>query len=150
MASRSLRSEPSRRRILERIDRLSPDPPRHWGTMDPDLLLQHMARGLRRALGEIPSTSPPEGLGTALRRFLFVHVLPWPKGKIKSPAGAFDMQPGEWVANRQELMDLIERFAKTPADQLGQVHPVMGRMSCRDWDVLMYRHLDHHLRQFGG
>ena len=149
MGSRSLRSVPSRQRILERIGRLSPDSRPQWGTMGPTLLLPHLARGLRRALGEIPTLAPPGGLGSALRRFLFVHVLPWPKGRLKAPHGAFDLKPGDWGSDRQQVVTLIERFALAPAEQLGQFHPSMGRMSYRDWDVLMYRHLDHHLRQFG-
>lgn len=32
---------------------------------------------------------------------------------------------------------------------LGAVHPSFGRMRPKDWDVLQYRHFDHHLRQFG-
>jgi len=26
---------------------------------------------------------------------------------------------------------------------------VFGRLSAKQWGVLMYRHVDHHLRQFG-
>jgi hypothetical protein len=47
------------------------------------------------------------------------------------------------------VVELIERFATTPPEQMGLDHPGFGRMSARDWDVLQYRHLDHHLRQFG-
>jgi hypothetical protein len=47
------------------------------------------------------------------------------------------------------VFELIERFATTPPEKLGVVHPSFGRMRPRDWDVLQYRHLDHHLRQFG-
>jgi Protein of unknown function (DUF1569) len=28
-------------------------------------------------------------------------------------------------------------------------HPVFGAMTARDWNRVLYRHTDHHLRQFG-
>ncbi len=40
------------------------------------------------------------------------------------------------------------RFAVTAPDKLGAMHPSFGPMSARDWDVLQYRHFDHHLTQF--
>jgi hypothetical protein len=31
----------------------------------------------------------------------------------------------------------------------GNVHSFFGRMSGAEWGVMQYKHLDHHLRQFG-
>ena len=50
---------------------------------------------------------------------------------------------------REVVVELIERFAAAPPAQFADVHPSFGRMRPGDWDVLQYRHLDHHLRQFG-
>jgi len=30
------------------------------------------------------------------------------------------------------------------------VHSFLGRLSGEEWGIMMYKHLDHHLRQFGG
>ena len=35
------------------------------------------------------------------------------------------------------------------SDAEWQEHPAFGRLARRAWGVLAYRHLDHHLRQFG-
>jgi hypothetical protein len=77
-----------------------------------------------------------------------IHVLPWPKGKAKAPPGTLGTSAAGWEVDRASLVDLIVRFAAAPASQLAPTHPMFGRMTPRDWDVLMYRHLDHHLRQF--
>jgi hypothetical protein len=64
------------------------------------------------------------------------------------------MEPGQLLPHlaerdRELVAALIERFATAPPGTLGEVHSTFGRMRPRDWDVLQYRHLDHHLRQFG-
>ena len=66
----------------------------------------------------------------------------------RSP-GAFGTPSLGWDRDREVVVELIERFAATPPIRLADAHPSFGRMRPRDWDVLQYRHLDHHLRQFG-
>jgi hypothetical protein len=150
MPRRSLRDPDGRQAILERLARLTPDNPRHWGVMEPATLLPHLASGLRMALGE--RTAPPDPgsrLRSPLRRYLALYILPWPEGRIETPPGAFSTPSQGWERDRDLVFDLIERFATAKPEALGAEHPAFGRMSQRDWDALQYRHLDHHLRQFG-
>jgi hypothetical protein len=44
---------------------------------------------------------------------------------------------------------LMDRFAARGQDGPWVDHPAFGRLSPRAWGVLVYRHMDHHLRQFG-
>ena len=53
------------------------------------------------------------------------------------------------LGEKQALLDVMSRFAGAPADQPLAPSPVFGRLSRRGWGRLMWRHLDHHLRQFG-
>jgi hypothetical protein len=150
MVPRSLRDPAGRRSILDRLAALSPQHPRRWGRMEPVQLLPHLASGLRMALGEQKSEGSPPGLiRGAVWRYLAIHRLPWPEGKIQAPPGTFSTPSLGWERDRQIVRELIERFATAPPDKLGPIHPTFGRMRPRDWDVLQYRHLDHHLRQFG-
>jgi len=147
---RSLRDPAGRQAILDRLATLTPEHPRGWGRMDPSSLLPHLATGLRMALGEQKLEGlPPGRLRGAVWRYLAIHRLPWPEGKIQSPPGAFNTPSVGWDRDREILVDLIQRFATAPPDRLGVIHPTFGRMRPHDWDVLQYRHLDHHLRQFG-
>jgi len=150
MIPRSIRHPVGRRAILQRLARLTPQHERHWGRMDAAALLPHLAAAIRMALGELRSSdTPPHPVVATLKRCLAIYVLPWPKGRIKAPSGAFDTPSAGWEEDRRIVESLIARFAETPPDQLGATHPLFGRMNLRDWDVLEYRHLDHHLRQFG-
>ncbi|HEX9892785.1 MAG TPA: hypothetical protein VGA78_02630 [Gemmatimonadales bacterium] len=147
---RSLRDPEGRRSILDRLAALTPEHPRTWGRMEPAQLLPHLAGGLRMALGERKAEGSPSGwLPAPVWRYLAIHVLPWPEGKIQSPPGAFNTPSLGWQRDREVVVELIERFAATPPEKLGGAHPTFGRMRALDWDVLQYRHLDHHLRQFG-
>lgn len=150
MASRSLRDRTGRQAILDRLAALTPEHPRLWGRMEPAQLLPHLAGGLRLALGERKlGDPPPPSVRGAVQRYLAIHWLPWPKGRIQSPPGSFATASLGWERDREVLIGLIERFAATPPVELAGTHPTFGRMRTRDWDVLQYRHLDHHLRQFG-
>ena len=150
MVARSLRDASGRRSILDRLGVLTPAHARLWGRMEPVQLLPHLASGLRLALGEkrVEGVLPGPIHGTIMR-WLGIYLLPWPKGKIQAPPGAFSTPSLGWERDRQIVVELIERFAVTPPGRLGGIHPAFGRMGPRDWDVLQYKHLDHHLRQFG-
>ena len=77
--------------MLDRLAALTPEHPRLWDRMDPTQLLPHLAGGLRLALGERKlEATPPGPVRGAVLRFLAIHCLPWPKGKIQSPPGAFN------------------------------------------------------------
>ncbi len=150
MVPRSLRDPVGRQSILDRLARLSPSSQRLWGRMETPQLLPHLATGLRFALDEQKMEgSTPGPFRAAIFRTLAIHLLPWPKGKIQAPKGAFSTPSAGWERDRQIVKELINRFAAAPNGNLAAVHPVFGRMSPHDWDVLQYRHLDHHLRQFG-
>ncbi len=51
---------------------------------------------------------------------------------------------------RDRLRELIDRFAAAgPAGCTAHPHPFFGPLAPDEWAILMYKHLDHHLRQFG-
>jgi hypothetical protein len=56
----------------------------------------------------------------------------------------------ELDAERERLNKLIDRLvAAGPAGFTSHPHPFFGPMTPKQWGILMYKHLDHHLRQFG-
>jgi hypothetical protein len=56
----------------------------------------------------------------------------------------------ELDTERARLQGLIARFAAAgPAGCTTHPHSFFGRMTPDEWAVLMYKHVDHHLRQFG-
>jgi hypothetical protein len=56
----------------------------------------------------------------------------------------------DFAREKARLAGLVARFCDRGAAEAGkQTHSFLGRMSGEEWGVLMYKHLDHHLRQFG-
>ena len=51
---------------------------------------------------------------------------------------------------RDQLSGLIDKFAAGGAAGCTRnPHSFFGKMTPEEWAILMYKHLDHHLRQFG-
>jgi hypothetical protein len=51
---------------------------------------------------------------------------------------------------RERLYVMIDRFAAAgPRGCTTHPHSFFGRLTPEEWATLMYKHVDHHLRQFG-
>jgi hypothetical protein len=51
---------------------------------------------------------------------------------------------------RKRLLERISRFASAGSNGCTQYpHSFFGPLTPDEWAILMYKHLDHHLRQFG-
>ena len=137
--------------VKERIALLRPDSPRLWGKMSAPQMVAHCAAGLELALGD---KNPPR---------MFVGRL---MGWIVKPMALKDGEPmrrnsptmpelivrdeRDLAAERERLLGLIDRFAAAgPAGCTKHPHSFFGPLTPQEWAILMYKHLDHHLRQFG-
>lgn len=100
------------------------------------------------ALGELPVKPrrlpiryPP------LKQFI-IYVMPFPKGAPTAPE-LVCRKATDWPAEMVELEGAFDRLVAKDASAPWLDHPAFGRMTRRAWGVLIYRHTDHHLRQFG-
>ena len=54
------------------------------------------------------------------------------------------------TTERERLCAAINRFAADgPSGCTAHPHSFFGRLTPDEWAILMYKHVDHHLRQFG-
>ena len=135
--------------ILERIARLTPERPAVWGRFTAPKMVCHVSCDLRQGLGELDA-GPPAGLVSRFPiNWLAIHVIPWPRGKGKSPPEFLATEPTTWAADLSRLRDLVERFGARGARAVWPQSRVFGRISGATWGVMVHKHLDHHLRQFG-
>jgi hypothetical protein len=138
--------------LLERVERLTRDRSPRWGRMNAHEVVCHLADLVRVALHE--KTCEPLGLPLSwpvISTFV-VWVMPWPRGVNTAPelrAGLGMTSPMEFERDKRELVSLLRRFSEHPVDRGFGPSPAFGRMSRATWGRFMWRHLDHHLRQFG-
>jgi hypothetical protein len=137
--------------ITSRLAGLRPDSPRRWGSMSPAQAVAHCALSMEWALGEkVPETAPfpIRVLGRIVRPMALGNDKPL---RRNSPTAKELIVPGQpdLDAERNRLRALIERFAAVgPQGCTNHPHTFFGRLTPDEWAILMYKHLDHHLRQF--
>jgi hypothetical protein len=57
---------------------------------------------------------------------------------------------GVFESEKQKLTAMINKFQQGGPGKLSQdPHPFFGKLTVDEWDQLQWKHLDHHLRQFG-
>jgi hypothetical protein len=135
--------------LVRRLSNLQPSSPRQWGKMNAAQMLAHCAAALEVGCGD--SIRKQLLIGRVLAPFVRKSVLgdkPFQRNAPTDPdfkiAGERDFE-----AERSRLAALMERFAgRGPEAAEGLVHSFFGRLSAAEWGRLMYKHLDHHLRQF--
>jgi hypothetical protein len=112
-------------------------------------MLAHLKLSALMALGELPVACKSKRVFQAFPvKHLILHVVPFPKSAPTAPE-LLVFGEGSVDAIRSELVALIERIGTGRRDGDGPVHPLFGRLSSQEWGVATYKHMDHHLRQFG-
>jgi hypothetical protein len=145
--------DPAVRATLEmRVRTLRCDSPRRWGRMTAHQAVCHMSDVFKMAFGEkhVPPAAAPLG---RVRRFVALRVpIKWPRGIRTLPEveqGCGGTTPTDFERDRSELLALLARFSVSNDAERVSVHPIFGGMTTDEWGIWGYRHVDHHLRQFG-
>ncbi|MBK7295024.1 MAG: DUF1569 domain-containing protein [Holophagaceae bacterium] len=147
---KSLFNPGDRDALARRLSELEPTAPRQWGKMDSAQMLRHCAMSLGDVLGERPVKQAFLGkLLTPLIRGQIFGDKPFRRNAPTDPTYVIK-DPLDFDAERARLATLIDRVVQRgTAKTEGMVHPFFGRLSGEQWGRLIYKHFDHHLRQFG-
>jgi len=136
--------------IVNRIDQLKPDSERLWGKMDVAQMMAHCSAALEMATGH---TSPSRLLiGRILGPLVksgYLSDKPFPKN---SPTDKTFIITDKRVfeKERTKLKKLVMEFANGGAEKCtAHPHSFFGKLTPQEWSSSMYKHLDHHLHQFG-
>lgn len=143
----SLLNPSEREALLERFRRLSPESKPAWGQLTAPRMICHVSDQLRVALGDLPSKDQSNLVKRTLVRLLVVHT-PFepPPGKIQTAPEMLTTQPTSWEEDCGTFESLVQRLAESGGFQ---PHPAFGPLSKDEWGRLSWKHINHHLRQFG-
>lgn len=137
-----------RQDLLSRFEQLTPERRPAWGRMTCSQMLAHVAEPLKAAMGEKPAAPKPGPLRNPILRHIVIYWAPWPKGVPTAPEFIHTDEP-DFKESLAALRETVEQFAAFDKSARREPHPAFGDISHKDWGRLTYRHLDHHLRQFG-
>ena len=137
--------------IKLRIGHLGPATVRQWGKMNPAQAMAHCAIAMEWAVGE--RIEPRMFLGRLLGPLAKSQVLKdeTPLKRNTPTAKSLVISDDRDLARESErLCGLIDRFREGGAQRCTkQPHTFFGTLTPDEWARLMYKHVDHHLRQFG-
>ena len=134
-----------------RLAKMQPSAARQWGRMTPAQALAHCASAIEIALGDQQPRRLLIGrvIGGMVKPSLLGNDKPMKTGAPTSPELKVEDER-DFATERQRLDRVIERFATAgPAACTTHPHSFFGKLEPDEWAILMYKHVDHHLRQFG-
>ena len=137
--------------LIDRINQLTPITLSQWGKMTVSQMLLHCQQPVKVAQGKLklkPNKLLVLFVGKAAKKKL---MQPQPFGKGMPPAKEFKItHEPDFEESKAELINLIQVFAKDGHSSIQDLnHPFFGNMTIEEWDALQWKHLDHHLKQFG-
>lgn len=134
--------------IIDRINTLTPESPRQWGKMDVAQMLAHLQVPIGVALGT----------HTVKGNFLMKLILPlfkkklydekpWKQGLPTDKTFVMTGESKDFATEKARLLDMLNRF--TEANMINEKHPIFGKLTKEQWSKASWKHIDHHLKQFG-
>jgi hypothetical protein len=137
--------------VIDRIQRLSPDTKPLWGKMAVGQMLAHCNVSYEMVY-ETKHPKPNSFKKFLLKQFVKNAVVgPKPYKRNSTTAPEFRVKENkDFGAEKQRLIDYLNR-----TQQLGEAHfegnesHSFGPLTKEEWNTMFYKHLDHHLSQFG-
>lgn len=133
---------------LGRIDELSADSTPEWGKMSVGQMLAHCAE-----VTEVYNGKPLEGTPfyVKLMKGLIRKVVVAPKAfqkKLASHPQYIHTESRDFETEKVRLLSALEKF-KAEEQQPNPKHALLGTLTNEEKGWSAWKHLDHHLRQFG-
>ncbi len=136
--------------LLNRLNMLQPGSARQWGKMDVAQMLAHckVAFGVPLSEKKLPRLLLGRLVGWMIKSKLYDDE-PWKKNLPTSP-NFIIKEPKDFDVEKQQLAALLRQFHTAGLDGISKYpHPFFGKFTPSQWGMSMYKHLDHHLQQFG-
>ena len=137
--------------IKSRLNAMGAASERQWGKMTPAQMLAHCANAMESATGD---SNPPRVmigrfLGPIAKAMVINKDRPFKKNSPTAPNLMISDQR-QFDVEKQRLTEIMDRFISGgPSACTDRPHQFFGKLTPEEWGRLMYKHLDHHLRQFG-
>jgi len=134
--------------IIDRINKLTAQTQRQWGKMDVAQMLAHVQQPIEVAYGkrELKSHWLLKLIGPLFKTKLY-NGQPYKQGLPTDRSYVMTGTVKDFEKEKQQLLEIIDRFHDPNLTDAR--HPVFGTFTKEQWSLATWKHLDHHLRQFG-
>lgn len=137
--------------IIDRLQKLTPSTPAQWGKMNVSQMLAHCNVTYEMAY-ENKHPKPNFLMRLILKTFvknLVVNEIPYKKNAQTAPAFLITDEK-EFEREKNRLVQYLQKTVDLGAESFEQKEShSFGPLSITEWNNMFYKHLDHHLRQFG-
>ncbi len=134
--------------IIDRINKLTPDTERKWGKMNVSQMLAHLQAPIEVAYDtRIVKGNLLIKMMVPFFKSSLYNDKPW---KTSLPTDKTFITTGEvkdFETEKNKLLGLVEKFSESAIRDTP--HPIFGKMTNMQWSNAAWKHIDHHLRQFG-
>ncbi len=150
MEQKTLYDQAVYQQIRNRIDQLTSETKPQWGKMGAAQMLAHCSEILEVANGKpLKNTPLLARVFKGMIRKMVVSEKPYPKSTQTHPQYK-QKDPKNFENEKLRLLAALERFKEMEGEEAKKViHPLFGTMSPEEKGWSSYKHLDHHLTQFG-
>lgn len=136
---------------LERINKLSPNSQPKWGKMNVAQMLAHCNVTYELAYENKlpPATGIKKWLLKSFVKNTVVNEVPYKHNSRTAPVFIISTEK-EFETEKQRLEEYVTKTQELGAEYFNQKESQsFGALTTQEWNNMFYKHLDHHLKQFG-
>ena len=137
--------------IIERLHTLTPQATNRWGKMNVSQMLGHLDLSFQANFGII-KLNRDLLLSTIFKpvaKRILLGGKPFPKN-MPTDKKLLPKQPLDFFDEQKKVLAMIAKYAtEGPAIICSNPHNILGKISPEQSAFISYKHVDHHLRQFG-
>lgn len=150
MIMKTLFSKQALDKSIDRINKLQADAQPLWGKMNVTQMLDHCSETMKVARGEkeLKRIFLSYVMGSMMKKS-FYNDKPIPKNS-PTHKDFIITSTSDFEKAKQELINHLTAFQEGGMDKCTSApHSFFGNITKEQWGLGMYKHLDHHLQQFG-
>jgi len=137
--------------VIDRINRLEPGLPAKWGKMNASQMLAHCNVSYEMVYDDI-HPKPNFFMKFILKNLVKGKVMsekPYPKSSPTAPQFIITTEK-DFAKEKARLIEYLNKTQALGEDYFdGKESHSFGKLNKSEWNILFYKHIDHHLAQFG-
>ena len=145
---KSIFEELSYNEILKRLNSLTQDSKGLWGKMTVGQMVWHCQFPLKIGIKNDANEKYPNLLAKLFFKKAMYNDKMWRKNLPTAPA-LKAKEAKDFKIEVEILNQLVKEFHLLKDRKEWNPHPMFGKLTPEQWGKMQYKHLDHHLRQFG-